>query len=87
MFTDYWLKLTANYSTLSYAEYLFAKSRFPHCEQAETAVTFYASDIIILCYKKKQRSSEMRLIYYGRYGPIEKPYVRGLSRSNRVAEI
>jgi len=29
----------------------------------------------------------MRPIYCDRYGPIEEPYVRGLSRSKRVAEI
>jgi len=37
--------------------------------------------------KKKVHAPEMRPIYCERYGPIEKPYVRRLSRSKRVAEI
>ena len=37
--------------------------------------------------QKKIHVPEMRPIHCDRYGPIEKPYVRGLSRSKRVAEI
>jgi len=37
--------------------------------------------------KKKVYAPEMRTIYCDRYGPIEKPYIRRLSRSKRVAEI
>ena len=37
--------------------------------------------------KKKVHAPEMWFIYCDRYEPIEKPYVRRLSRSKRVAEI
>jgi len=43
---------------------------------------------ITLYYKKqKVHVPEMRPIYCDRYGPIEEPYVRGLSRSKRVVEM
>jgi len=37
--------------------------------------------------KKKVHVPGMRPIYCDRHGPIEKPYVRGLSRSKRVATV
>ena len=37
--------------------------------------------------KKKVHVPEMRPVYCDRYGPIEKSYVRGLTKSKRVAEI
>jgi len=37
--------------------------------------------------QKKVHMPEMRPMYCDRYGPIEKPYVRGLWRSKRIAEI
>ena len=37
--------------------------------------------------KKKVHAPKMRPTYCDRYGPIEKPYVRRLTRSKRVAEI
>ena len=44
-------------------------------------------NIYTVLQKKKVHAPEMRPIYCDGYGPIEKPYVRRLSRSKRVAEI
>jgi len=60
-----------------------------HIQQYVLLVKGMGSSILdyTVSTKKKVHVPEMWPIYSGRYGPIEKPYVRELSRSKRVAVI